>query len=436
MTIPDVNLTFSTRRFPMAFVLAGGRGARMFPLTIDRAKPAVPFGANYRVIDFALSNIYHSGIRKICVLTQYESESLHRHIRNGWYPRFGVGVNEFITTLPAKQGELGGWYLGTADSISKNIRYVHREKPDIVDVLGGDHIYVMDIGEKNHYHQQKGAEITISAVPVPIADAAGNYGVLVVDDDMRLVAFEEKPPHPTPMPGNDKMCLASMGNYAFDADILVAELKEDSKKIFTTKKNQIDADPDKYSAHDFGYNVLPTALRHERRIYVYNFQEKGVPGGEERERGFWRDVGNLDQFYQANMEIISQDPPLNLYNNDWKILTYVESPQPAKVMSTREEMGYAMNSLLANGVVVNHAIVENSVLHYGCRVNRMAKIKKSILLGRIMVGENTRIKNAIIDKYVDIPAGIEIGYDTELDRQRGFTITPGGITVIPHKYKF
>ncbi len=436
MVTPDVNKPYSARKLPLAFVLAGGKGSRMHPLTINRAKPAVPFGANYRVIDFALSNIYHSGIRKICILTQYQSESLHRHIRNGWYPRFGIGVNEFITTLPAKQGDTAGWYRGTADSILKNINYIRNERPNIVDILGGDHIYLMDLDKKNTYHQEKDADITISAVPVPLKEAAGNFGVLVVDENMRLIKFEEKPAHPTPMPGNPDYCLASMGNYVFNADVLCAELEEDSAREFTSDHEQISGRPDKYSSHDFGYDILPAAMRKNRRIYVYNFQAEGVPGTTERERGFWRDVGNLDQFYMANMELIERDPVINLYNNQWKILTYTESPQPAKIMSTRDNVGYAMNSLIANGVVVSYAVVENSVVHYGCRINRKSKIKKSILLGRIRIGEKVKIKNAIIDKWVDIPDGTRIGYDRDQDLARGFTVSEGGITVVPRSYSF
>lgn len=420
----------------MAFVLAGGRGNRMLPLTSVRAKPAIPFGANYRAIDFALTNVYHSGIRKICILTQYESESLHRHIRNGWYPRFGIGVNEFITTLPAKQGNVGGWYQGTADSIKQNIRYIISEEPNIVDILGGDHIYLMDINAKNEFHLDRKADITISGIPVKRELAANNYGVLVVDEDMKLLGFEEKPANPTPMPGNDEYCLASMGNYAFDPQVLVNELLEDSEKELSRDKDKITSDPDKYSSHDFGYDVIPCALRKGLSIYVYNFENQSVPGAANIEKGYWRDIGNIDQFYAANMDLIGENPSLNLYNNRWKILTYVESPQPAKLISTGYNKSCASNALIANGVIVLDANIDYAVIHYGCRVDRGSLIEHSILLGRIHVGENVSIKNAIIDKYTLIPDGTRIGYDRQEDLDRGFTISPEGITVVPRNYQF
>ena len=422
------------RETALAYVLGGGRGTRLDPLTRYRAKPAVPFGGMHRVIDFVLSNLYHSGVRKIRVLTQFESESLQRHIENGWYPRFGIGGDEYLKINPAKQSVARGWYLGTADAIHQNRRHIEDEKSNVVDIFGGDHIYMMDVSQMNEYHLKNEADLTISAIPVERELAAGNYGVLVVDDDWKLQGFEEKPKDPTPMPGNEKFCLASMGNYAFRPKVLLEELVMDAKKE-TAEREDVDANPEKFSTHDFGYDMIPQMLGSGRKIFVYNFNNNVVPGALERERGFWRDIGSIDQFFDANMDVRKPEPLLNLYNPEWEILTYNECSQPAKIVGGVNGGG-AIDSLFAPGVIVSHSSVKESVLSYDTRVKEGCDIKRALLLGGNIVGEGVVIKDAIVDKHVEVPDGERIGVDKERDKERGFTISNEGITVVPRGYCF
>ncbi len=405
---------------PLAFVLGGGQGTRLEPLTKHRAKPAVPFGGSYRVIDFVLTNLYRSRITKICVLTMYESASLHRHLRFGWYPKFGMGDESFIMTVPARQGgngHGGGWYKGTADAITQNLRYIQEYNPNIVDIFGGDHVYFMDVSHMNKVHLNKGADLTISAIPVDIELAKGNYGVLVVNDRWELIGFEEKPENPTPMPGNPSKCLASMGNYAFKSQVLLEELVKD-------RENED-------SKHDFGYNIIPSMLENGRRIFVYNFSRKKVPGADDKEIGYWRDIGNLDQFHQANMEIRAVDPTFNLYNPDWSVLTHVESLQPVKLNGAG-----VFESVLSNGTKVTEASIASSVLSYGVKVEPGSDIVRSVLLGHNEIGRKVMIKNAIVDRGINIPDNETVGVDRERDLERGFTISDEGITVVPYNFKF
>ena len=428
------------RKTTLAFVLAGGKGERLYPLTRDRAKSAVPFGGMYRVIDFVLSNLYHSGIRKICVLTQYQSESLHKHIKFGWYHRFGVGVDEEITVLPATQSASGGWYEGTADAIAKHSNRIRTERPNIVNIFGGDHIYLMDIIEKNEFHLQKDADLTISAIPIRREDAVKRFGVLSVDENYRLIGFEEKPENPKPIPGNEEYCLASMGNYAFKRDILLEELAADSEKSSpqtgTGEESRavVSLNPERYSTHDFGFDIIPEMLRKERKVFVYNFNLNTVPGVTES--NYWRDIGDLDQFYGANMDIRLPVPLLNLYNEDWPIFTFVEADQPAKFVGLNGNPGSALDSIVANGVIVSHSRVERSILSYKVKVDHNSYISESILLGNNIVGKNVTIKKSIIDKDVKVPDNETVGVDAIQDRKRGFMISPGGITVVPKAYEF
>ena len=415
----------------LTYVLGGGEGKRLFPLTRDKAKPAVPFGGMYRIIDFALSNLYHSGIRKIYVLTQFESISLHRHIKQGWFSRFGTGGDEFLDILPARKGGIGGWYLGTADAINQNLRFIMDENPEMVNVFGADHVYLFDVSQMNDFHLKNNADLTISGVPIKRELAARNLGVLVVDESLKLLGFEEKPEEPKPIPGNEEYCLSSMGNYTFRSDVLLEELEKDGKKETADKEIVLD-NPDNFSTHDFGYDVIPAMLRSDRRIFVYNFKDNVIPGdGGER---IWWDVGTLDQFYEANMAITGQFPPLNLYNREWKVLTYVESTQPAKFVGSDGGSSQCLDSIMANGVVVSHGIVERSVISYNTRIN--GEVRESVLLGNNEIGKGTIIQRAILDKNVKVPAGEDVGINKEKDKERGFTISRGGITVVPRDYQF
>lgn len=416
----------------LAYVLGGGKGERLYPLTKDRAKPAVPFGGPYRVIDFVLSNLYHSGVRKILMLTQYESRSLERHIQYGWIPAFGIGRDQFISILPARQSEYGGWYKGTADGINQNIRYVGEERPDVVNIFGGDHIYQMDVSQMNDFHLKMGADLTISAIPVKIKDAAKNFGVLIADKEQKLVGFEEKPDNPSPIPESIEYCLVSMGNYAFNPDILLEELSKDAKKEISSDKGVIAANPDNFSSRDFGYDIIPAMLRCGRKIVVYDFSKNIVPGVPEGENRYWKDIGTLDQFFSANMDIRATLPQLNLYNNKWPIFTYSELTQPAKTV----EKGELLESICSNGTIISNSSVKKSVLSYGVRVNEGAEIENSILLGYNEIGRGALIKDAIIDRGVGIPNKVIIGADKNDDRRREFTVTPSGITVVPKYYKF
>ncbi|MBN2458753.1 glucose-1-phosphate adenylyltransferase [Candidatus Woesearchaeota archaeon] len=427
-----------TKNNTLAFVLGGGEGKRLYPLTRDRAKPSVPFGANFRVIDFVLSNLYNSGIRKIYVLAQYESFSLHKHLKNGWYPKFGTGVREFISMLQPAHGHVERWYSGTADAIHQNLRYVSEEKPKLVDVFGGDHIYLMDVNQMNDFHTDYQADLTISAMPVRKELAANTFGVLIVDKKWQLIGFEEKPTNPTPMPNNPDFCLASMGNYVFKPDVLMDELVKDAKKDTTRDKEVAQHHPDNLSTHDFGFDVIPAMLRDGKKILVYNFLDNIIEGMSPEERGYWRDIGNLDQFYEANMEFRKEKPQLNLYNPEWGVLTFIESSNPAKFISEggKKGSGAALDSIVANGSVIDKCIVERSVISYNVTINPDAKVSDSILLGYINIGERAVVQKAIIDRGVNVPKGEVIGLDKAKDKKRGFTISQGGLTVVPRNYKF
>ncbi len=417
----------------VAFVLGGGVGKRLYPLTKDRAKPALPFGGSYRVIDFVLSNLIHSRIRKIYVLTQYEPRSLEQHILEGWSPVFGTGRYNTIRLLPAKEGTGSGWYTGTADAINQNKRYAWESRPDIVNIFAGDHIYLMDITQLNDFHLQKKADLTICAIPVKVEIAANKYGVLVVDNESRLIGFEEKPQSPTPLPGNSEYCYASMGNYAFNLQVLIEELVIDQYKKTTQDKELLKKDPEHYSSHDFGYDIIPAMLRRGRNIYVYNFDDNTIIGDNKREKGYWRDIGDLDEYYKANMDLISINPEINLYNPRWEIFTRIESLQPAKYIGNITEIE---NSLVANGSIIYQSKIKNSIIFYNVNVSENSEISNSLILGNNIIGRNVIIKKAIIDRSVYIPDNIIIGLDKEFDKQRGFTISKDGVTIVPRKYRF
>jgi glucose-1-phosphate adenylyltransferase len=422
----------------LAYVLAGGKGTRLAPLTRDRGKPAVPIGSIHRVIDFPLSNLYNSAIRKVAVLTQYEFFSTHEHIKHGWDRRFGIGRKEFITTVSAMQREKeDGWFEGTADAVMKNDRFIQENKElDLVNIIGGDHIYFMDYSQMNDFHMDNSADLTISAIPVKRELAAGNYGVLVVDKKGQLIGWEEKPENPTPMPGNEEYCLASMGNYAFNPKQLLVEFAIDRNKEQAISKEQVLENPNKYTSHDFGFDIIPSMLREEKRIFVYNLHDNIIPGMTEEERGYWRDIGTLDQTFQANMEIRDTESPINMYNDEWEPFTHIESHRHSKIISTANNRGSLINSTIAPGVIISGADINCSVLGYETRINEKSFLDHAVMLGYTQVGKNVKIKNAIVDRKVIIPDGETIGYDLEKDLARGFTISEGGITVVPRNYKF
>ena len=417
----------------VAFVLGGGIGRRLMPLTKDRAKPALPFGGSYRVIDFVLSNLIHSRIRKIYVLTQYEPRSLERHVLEGWGPIFGAGRYNMIRLLPAKSGADSGWYTGTADAINQNKRYAWESRPDIVNIFGADHVYLMDISLMNDFHLEKKADLTISAIPVKVELAANKYGVLVVNEDLKLIGFEEKPSKPTPMPGNANYCLASMGNYSFNLQVLVEELVIDQYKKTSSDKQQIISDREHFSSHDFGFDIIPSMLLRERSIYVYNFNDNYIIGAEQNEKAYWRDIGDLDEFYKANMDLICNNPPINLYNPRWEIFTRSQSLQPAKYTGSSSDIN---NSLISNGCIIDNAVIQKSVLSYNVKVSEGARIEDSYLMGDNIIGSRAIIKKTIVDRDIIIPDNAIVGIDKEHDRKRGFTISNEGITIIPRKYRF
>jgi glucose-1-phosphate adenylyltransferase len=392
-------------------ILAGGKGSRLEPLTRDRAKPAVPFGGAYRIIDFTLSNCLNSGLRKLLVLTQYKAMSLDRHINIGWHRYFCRELGEFADVVPPQQRIDESWYQGTADAVYQNIYAIEKESPKYVLVLAGDHIYKMDYKAMLDFHVANGADATIGVLRRCRKEAARQFGVMEVDNEYRVVGFEEKPADPRPIPGESENCLASMGIYLFTARFLFEELCRDATR--------------RGSRHDFGNNVIP-AIIETNRVFAYPFRD------ENRKRDmYWRDVGTLDAYYEANMDLVSVDPELNMYDEQWPIRTYQPNyPPPKFVFADSTRRGYAVDSIVCLGSIISGGGVERSILGPKVRINSYAHVEDSILLGDLDIGRHAKIRRAIIDKGVNIPAEAEIGYDRELDLRRGFQITDNGITVI------
>lgn len=404
----------------LVMVLAGGEGRRLFPLTRDRAKPAVPFGGHYRIIDFVLSNFVNSGFFNIKVLTQFKSQSLNKHISSGW--RLSSTLGHYIDTVPAQMRTGESWFKGTADAIYQNINIIEDENPDLVFVFGGDHIYKMDVRQMHQYHLQKDADVTIATVPYPVEEAAGNFGIAVVDQDWRIAAFQEKPKNPISIPDKPGMALVSMGNYIFKKDVLVQALKGDAKKE---------------GDHDFGKNIMPEIIK-THKVYAYDFSNNVWPGIEEKERGYWRDVGTIDSYYEANMDLINVSPQLNLYNDLWPLRTAPAYLPPAKfVFANIEEqrIGYATDSIISEGCIISGGKVHSSILSPGVRINSYSQVEQSILMDGVNVGRHTKIRRAVIDKDVDVPPNLEIGFDIEADKKR-FFVSEKGIVVVPKKAKF
>ncbi len=398
----------------LGIVLAGGAGTRLSPLTADRAKPAVPFGGLYRLIDFALSNLANGGILRIAVLTQYKSHSLDRHISTTW--RMSALLGNYVTPVPAQQRLGPHWYTGSADAIHQSMNLITDEQPDIVIVFGADHVYRMDPRQMIDQHVAHRGGVTVAAIPVPRAEASA-FGIISVGADGRTVdAFLEKPADPPAMPGDPERCYASMGNYVFDTDVLVDALRKD-------------ADDDS-SRHDMGGNILPMLVANGS-AQAYNFLDNKVPGATPRDSGYWRDVGTLDSYFDAHMDLCAVEPVFNLYNDRWPILTHVPPAPPAKfVHNDGDRTGRAINSLVSNGVVVSGGLVRQSVLSPGVRVNSWAAVERSVLLHNTTIGRHAVIRDAIIDKNVTVPEGAQVGVDKDRDRARGFVVSPSGITVV------
>ena len=400
----------------LVMILAGGEGKRLHPLTQDRAKPAVPFGGRYRIIDFVLNNFINSGFFKIKVLTQYKSDSLNKHIAKGW--QLSPFLNQYVDLVPAQMRTGGSWYTGTADAVYQNIFHIHDENPDFVCVFGGDTIYKMDVYQMLKYHKTKEADLTISAIPIPIEEAH-EFGIIEVDENWRLTGFIEKPQtKPKAMPNNPNMCLASMGNYIFNKDILLNALEEDAKI--------------KESNHDFGTNVIPMLLKQGKKVFIYNFCENTFPGMTEQEKGYWRDVGCIDAYWQANMDLLDYKPELNLYSKEWPLRTFNYNYPPAKfVWEENDRIGMATNSMVSEGCIVSGGTISRCVLSPEVRINSYSSVSDSILMENVNVGRYSIIRKAIIDKNVDIPPNTRIGVNKEADLARGFYVSEGGVTVVP-----
>ena len=397
----------------LAVILAGGKGSRLEPLTRDRAKPAVPFGGAYRIIDFSLSNCLNSGLRRILVLTQYKAMSLDRHISMGWQKYMCRELGEYIDVVPPQQRIDEQWYQGTADAVYQNIYTIEQERPEYVIVLAGDHIYKMDYGKLIDFHIENRADLSIGALRVTV-DEAQQFGVMEVDDDNRIIGFDEKPHIPKTIPGDEYHCLASMGVYVFTAHFLFDQLMVDATR------------PE--SAHDFGRNMIPEVIG-THRVYAYLFLDEN-----RKTDAYWRDVGTLDAYYEANLDLVSVDPQLNMYDDRWPVRTYQRNVPPPKFVfaeqGERGRRGEAHDSLVCNGSILSGGQVVRSILGPNTRINSYAHIEDSILFEGVDIGRNASVRRAIIDKGVAIPAEFQIGYDHDADRRRGFTISPGGVTVI------
>jgi glucose-1-phosphate adenylyltransferase len=400
----------------LAMILAGGEGRRLDPLTRERAKPAVPFGGRYRIIDFALSNFANSGLLRMKVLVQYKSESLNTHIQRAW--RLTALLNEYVEIVPAQMRVGPKWFEGSADAIYQNLNIITDEEPDHTYVFGADHIYRMDVQQMLDFHIDKRADLTVAAIPIPIEDAS-EFGIIEVDGEGRMIGFVEKPKSGAKtMPGDPTRCLASMGNYLFTTDVLVQEIVRDA------------GDPN--SAHDFGKSIV-ASMYPRKRVFVYDFNKNEVPGQSERERGYWRDVGSLDAYYQCNMDLVDVDPVFSLYNDQWPIFTIQYNYPPAKFVFANEKegrVGRATDSLVSEGCIISGGSVDRCIVSPKVRVNSYAHVEGSILFENVNIGRHCRIRRAIIDKHVEIPAGTSIGYDLEEDRKR-FHVTESGIVVIP-----
>jgi len=398
----------------LGIVLAGGAGTRLTPLTADRAKPAVPFGGVYRLVDFALSNLANSGIRKICVLTQYKSHSLDRHISTTW--RMSDLLGNYVTPVPAQQRLGPQWYTGSADAIFQSMNLINDENPDLVVVFGADHVYRMDPRQMIAQHVEYGAGVTVASIHVARQDAK-SFGIVGVGSDGRTIdRFLEKPADPPTVPGHPEASYASMGIYVFDTKVLKDALQRDAG--------------DESSRHDIGGNIIPMLVG-DGAAQAYDFLTNEVPGSTERDQGYWRDVGTIDAYFDAHMDLRTVEPMFNLYNHRWPILTHMDPLPPAKfVHDEGDRVGRAIDSLVSNGVIVSGGLVRQSVLSPGVRVNSWAVVERSVILHNVMIGRHAVVRDAIIDKNVIVPEWAQVGVDKDHDRARGFVVSAGGITVV------
>ena len=394
----------------ITIVLAGGHGSRLRPLTEERAKPAVPFGGKYRIIDFTLSNCLHSGLRRILVLTQYKSQSLQEHLRDGW-SIFNPELNEYITQVPPQMRTGSQWYAGTADAIYQNLDLLGQSGARYVLILSGDHIYRMDYAAMLQFHEQHGAVATVACMEVGL-EAARGFGVMAVDQSHRVLDFEEKPEEPRSLPGNPHCALASMGVYVFNLDVLRSALLADQDEPA--------------SSHDFGHDILPRLIR-EQPVFAYPFVSQEGRVSSDR---YWKDVGTLDAYYEANIALLDPVPSLNLYQRDWAIRSYLPQSPPARTVPAEDgHDGVIYNSALAGGTVINGGTVVHSILSSWVRVEHAALVEDSILFNFVTVGAGAKLRRCIVDKHIIIPAGETIGHDLERDRQR-FTVTEQGVVVV------
>lgn len=400
----------------IAIILAGGIGSRLYPLTIDRAKPAVPFGGNYRIIDFTLTNCLHSGLRRILVLTQYKSHSLQKHLRDGW-TIFNPEISEYITLVPPQMRIGESWYSGTADAIRQNLYLLERSNARYVMILSGDHIYRMDYAAMLNFHRVQGAELTIACMPVPLA-SSDSFGIMSVDDRHRIREFQEKPKNPNPIPNDPDRALASMGIYIFNMDLLCRELQPDQDLTATD--------------HDFGKDIIPRLIE-TNCVCAYRF---GGESGRVTQDQYWRDVGTLDSYYLAHMDLLARVPPLNLYQPDWRIRTYHGQYPPARMVpGPNGHDGQLINSLLGGGTIISGGSVRHSILFPQVQVDEDTEVEESILFEGVYVGAGARLNRCIVDKYVQIPPGERIGHDASADADR-FTVSESGITIVPKGYCF
>ena len=404
----------------LGMIMAGGEGSRLHPLTNERAKPAVYFGGKYRIVDFVLNNFINSGIFKIKVLTQFKSDSLIKHLTTGWSLNRMLG--QYIDPVPAQMRTGKNWYMGTADAVFQNFNLIEDENPDYVAVFGADHIYKMDISQMLDFHRHAGAVATVVAIPKPVEEAAA-FGIIEVDQDGRMIGFEEKPKNPKTIPGNPRMALVSMGNYIFNRKFLVRELFNDASLSG--------------SSHDFGKDVIPKIF-HNYPIYVWDFSNNRIPGETPQQNVYWKDVGSLDAYYEANMTLRDVVPEINLYNEAWPIRTAPGQSPPAKFVFSGEppekRKGEALDSILSGGCIISGGRVIRSILSRGVRVHSLAVVEDSIIFPDVQVSEKAHIRRTIIDRGVQILPGERIGFNIEEDRKR-FTVSESGIVVISQPSK-
>ena len=409
----DPRFVSALTKSTFAILLAGGRGSRLHELTDWRAKPAVPFGGKFRIIDFTLSNCVNSGVRRVAVATQYKAHSLIRHLQRGWSFHDGR-FDDFIDIVPAaQQVSEDSWYQGTADAVYQNLNIIRSSKPEFVLILSGDHIYKMDYGRMLAFHARSKADLTVACIEVPLADA-NQFGVMSVDDDGRIRKFAEKPEKPEPIPGNPSMALASMGIYVFNADFLFEHLIRDAQ--------QHD------SSRDFGKDIIPYSVP-RNRVFAHRFSDSCV-GAPTDGKHYWRDVGTVDAYWEANMELTKVTPELNMYDSAWPIWTYQEQLPPAKfVFNDEDRRGMAVDSLVSGGNVISGAMVRRSLLFSNVRTNSYSLIEDSVILPEVEIGRHAVLKRCVVDKGVTIPEGLKIGVDPETDRKR-FRVTNRGVTLV------